>query len=59
MQAVAPMAIGHTNLELDGAYFPTDERRSRSRHNQYVPAIRRRRHFLQNARIAMGIMQIA
>ena len=33
--------------------------RSRSRHNQYVPAIRRRRHFLQHARIAMGIMQIA
>ena len=33
--------------------------RSRSRHNQYVPARRRRRHFLQRARIAMGIMQIA
>jgi len=33
--------------------------RSRSRHNQYVPATRRRRHFLQRARIAMGIMQIA
>ena len=33
--------------------------RSRSRHNQYVPATRRRRHFLQHARIAMGIMQIA
>ena len=33
--------------------------RSRSRHNQYVPAARRRRHFLQHARIAMGIMQIA
>ena len=33
--------------------------RSRSRHNQYVPASRRRRHFLQRARIAMGIMQIA
>ena len=28
--------------------------RSRSRHNQYS----RRRHFLQRARIAMGIMQI-
>jgi transposase-like protein len=28
--------------------------RSRSRHNQYVPASRRRRHFLQRARIAMG-----
>jgi putative transposase len=33
--------------------------RSRSRHNQYVPATRRRRHFLQHARIAIGIMQIA
>src|SRR5882724_7329211 len=33
--------------------------RSRSRHNQYVPASRRRRHFLKRARIAMGIMQIA
>ena len=33
--------------------------RSRSRHNQYVPATHRRRHFLQHARIAMGIMQIA
>ena len=33
--------------------------RSRSRHNQYVPATRRRRHFLQHARAAMGIMQIA
>jgi putative transposase len=33
--------------------------RSRSRHNQYVPASRRRRYFLQHARIAMGIMQIA
>ena len=33
--------------------------RSRSRHNQYVPATRRRRHFLQHARIVMGIMQIA
>ena len=33
--------------------------RSRSRHDQYVPATRRRRHFLQRARIAMGIMQIA
>jgi transposase-like protein len=31
--------------------------RSRARHNQYVPAPRRRRHFLQHARIAMGIMQ--
>ena len=33
--------------------------RSRSRHNQYVPAGRRRRRFLHHARIAMGIMQIA
>jgi transposase-like protein len=33
--------------------------RSRSRHNQYVPAARRRRHFLHHARIAIGIMQIA
>jgi transposase-like protein len=33
--------------------------RSRSRHNQYVPAIRRRRHFLHHARIAIGIMQTA
>jgi hypothetical protein len=33
--------------------------RSRSRHNQYIPATRRRRHFLRHARIAMGIMQIA
>jgi putative transposase len=33
--------------------------RCRARHNQYVPATRRRRHFLQHARIAMGIMQIA
>jgi transposase-like protein len=32
--------------------------RSRSCHNQYVPATRRRRHFLQHARIAIGIMQI-
>ena len=31
--------------------------RSRSRHNQYVPATRRRRHFLHHARIAIGIMQ--
>jgi transposase-like protein len=31
--------------------------RSRARHNQYVPATRRRRHFLHQARIAMGIMQ--
>jgi hypothetical protein len=29
--------------------------RSRSRHNQYVPATRRRRHFLPHARIAIGI----
>ena len=34
-------------------------RRSRSRHNQYIPAARRRRHFLHNARIAIGVMQIA
>ena len=33
--------------------------RSRSRHNQYVPATRRRRHFLRHARIAMVIMQLA
>jgi len=33
--------------------------RSRSRHNQYVSASRRRRHFLHHARIAMGLMQIA
>ena len=32
--------------------------RSRSRHNQYVPAARRRRHFLHHAGIAIGIMQI-
>ena len=32
--------------------------RSRSRHKQYVSATRRR-HFLQHARIAIGIMQIA
>ena len=30
-----------------------------TRHNQCVPATRRRRHFLHHARIAMGIMQIA
>jgi hypothetical protein len=30
--------------------------RSRSRHNQYVPAARRRRRFLDHARIAIGIM---
>ena len=30
---------------------------SRSRHKQYVPAARRRRHFLDHARIAIGIMQ--
>jgi hypothetical protein len=28
--------------------------RSRSRHNQHGPATRRRRHFLQHARIAMA-----
>ena len=33
--------------------------RSRSRHNQYVPAVRRRRRFLRHARIVIGIMQIA
>ncbi len=33
--------------------------RSRSRHNQYVPAAHRRRRFLRHARIAIGIMQIA
>ena len=33
--------------------------RSRSRHNQCVPATRRRRRFLHHARIAMDIMQIA
>jgi hypothetical protein len=33
--------------------------RSRSRHKQHVSATRRRRHFLQHARIAMGIMKIA
>jgi putative transposase len=33
--------------------------RSRSRHNQYIPAARRRRHFLHHARIVIGIMQIA
>jgi hypothetical protein len=33
--------------------------RSRSRHNQYIPAARRRRHFLHHARIALGIMQTA
>jgi hypothetical protein len=33
--------------------------RSRSRHNQFIPAARRRRRFLDHARIAMGIMQIA
>ena len=33
--------------------------RSRCRHNQYVPAARRRRHFLDHARIAIGIMQTA
>jgi hypothetical protein len=30
--------------------------RSRSRHNQRIPETHRRRHFLQHARIAMGIM---
>ena len=33
--------------------------RSRSRQNQHIPATRRRRRFLQHARIAMGIMQSA
>ena len=33
--------------------------RSRSRHNQYVPATRRRRRFLRHARIAIGIMRSA
>ena len=33
--------------------------RSRSRHNQYVPAARRRRHFLDHAGIAIGLMQTA
>jgi len=33
--------------------------RSRSHHNQYVPAARRRRRFLDHARIAIGIMQTA
>jgi putative transposase len=33
--------------------------RSRSHHNQYVPAARRRRCFLRHARIVIGIMQIA
>ena len=33
--------------------------RSRSRHNQYVSAPRRRRHFLHHAGIALGIMQTA
>ena len=33
--------------------------RSRSRHNQYVSATRRRRHFLHHAGIALGIMQTA
>ena len=33
--------------------------RNRCRHNQYVPASRRRRHFLDHARIAMGTMQTA
>ena len=33
--------------------------RSQSRHNQYVPATRRRRRFLHHAHIAIGIMQIA
>ena len=34
--------------------------RSRSRHNQDVPAVRRRRRLLRNGRIiAIGIMQIA
>ena len=33
--------------------------RSRSRHNQYISAARRRRHFLHHARIAIEIMQVA
>jgi transposase-like protein len=33
--------------------------RSGSRHNQYVPAARRRRRFLDHARVAIGIMQTA
>jgi len=33
--------------------------RSRSRHNQYVSATRRRRRFLHHARIAIGLMEIA
>ena len=33
--------------------------RSRSRHNQHVPATRRRHRFLRHARIAMRIMQAA
>jgi hypothetical protein len=33
--------------------------RSRSRHNQYIPAIHRRRRFLHRACVAMGIMQFA
>src|SRR6476469_6990896 len=33
--------------------------RSRTRHNQYIPAALRRRHFLHHARIAICIMQIA
>ena len=33
--------------------------RSRSRHNQYVSATRRRRHFLHHAGIALGIMRTA
>ena len=33
--------------------------RSRSHHDQIIPAARRRRRFLDHARIAIGIMQIA
>jgi putative transposase len=33
--------------------------RSRSRHNQYISATRRRRHFLRHARIAIEIMRVA
>jgi hypothetical protein len=33
--------------------------RSRSHHNQYISATRRRSHFLHHARIAIEIMQIA
>jgi hypothetical protein len=46
-----------TRLRLDAnLYAPAP--RSRCRHNQSVPAARRR-HFVDHARIAMGIMQTA